>query len=285
MYIKVNNLFHRYDDDAPWVLEDISFSIGEGEFLGLVGHTGSGKSTLVQMLNGLLKPDRGTVTFAGKNIHQEKGMLKEVRQKVGLVFQYPEHQLFEETVYEDVAFGPRNLGLDKEEVDKRVYRALSLVGLGEDFMHRSPFRLSGGQKRMAAIAGVLAMEPEVLILDEPSAGLDPEGRYQILQKVKNLHDEEGISVVLISHRMEEIASMVERMLVMNKGRLVLEGSPGEVFQEKESLREIGLDVPQMAELMWRLAEEGLAVRTNIFTLEEAEGELLRVFSRGGVDHV
>lgn len=285
MLIRVENLFHRYDEDTLWVLEDINLEIREGEFIGLAGHTGSGKSTLVQMLNGLLKPTRGKIYFRGQDIHQDRGRLKQIRQKVGLVFQYPEHQLFEETVYADVAFGPKNLSLSDDEVQRRVFKALSLVGLEEDILKRSPFRLSGGQKRKVAIAGVLAMEPEVLILDEPSAGLDPEGRNQILKQIKQLHQEQGLTVVLISHRMEEIASLVERIFIMNRGKIALTGRPGEVFMEKELLRSIGLDVPPVAELMWRLAEEGKGVRTNIFTLEEAEAEIIRVFSKGEVDHV
>lgn len=237
MLVELKDITHVYNQYNPTVaLKDINLSISEQEFIGLIGHTGSGKSTLVQLLNGLIEPTSGTVLYNNEDIFSDKKRLKFIRQKVGLVFQYPEHQLFEESIYEDVAFGPKNLGLKKEEIKNRVKESLELVGLDyEKFKDRSPFNLSGGQQRRVAIAGVLALKPEILILDEPSAGLDPNGRNNLLELLKYLHQDINITIILISHRMEEIAKLATRVIVMDEGRIVLDGSPAEVFSEEKKI--------------------------------------------------
>ncbi|MCT4594523.1 MAG: energy-coupling factor transporter ATPase [Anaeromicrobium sp.] len=279
MSIKVENLKHIYNPNTPFettALNNVSFSIAKGEFIGLIGHTGSGKSTLVQHLNGILKPHSGKIIINGVDITKPKMNLREIRQKVGLVFQYPEHQLFEETVHRDVAFGPTNLGLDGDEVNARVKEAIKWVGLNyEEIKDKSPFELSGGQKRRVAIAGVVAMKPEVLILDEPTAGLDPKARDDILNQIKKLHNEYRMNIILVSHSMEDISRLVDRIVVMDKGQVALMGSPKEVFKESKLLTEIGLGVPQITILMNKLSEKGINIKKDIFTIDEAKTEILK----------
>lgn len=280
MSIEVENLTYIYNPGSPFetkALEDVNVEIKSGEFVGLIGHTGSGKSTLVQHLNGLIKPTSGKIVVNGIDITDKTVKLSDIRRKVGLVFQYPEHQLFGETVLEDVGFGPRNSGLPDEDVVQRVREALAHVGLDyETLKDQSPFELSGGQKRRVAIAGVLAMRPSVLILDEPTAGLDPQGREEILAEIKQLHDEGGITVVLVTHSMEDVARLVDRLIVMEKGSIALDGTPVEVFAQVERLKEMGLGVPEITELMYELKSHGLDVNTDILTVEEAEEEIIRV---------
>ncbi len=261
---------------AKVALRDVNLIIEDGEFVGLIGHTGSGKSTLVQHLNGLLMPTSGKVYVDGVDLTDKHTSLRAIRQKVGMVFQYPEHQLFGETVYEDVAFGPRNAGLGEQEVEARVKEALGMVGLDYDALKdHSPFELSGGQKRRVAIAGVLAMRPAVLILDEPTAGLDPEGSADILGKIQALHRAGRVTVIMITHSMEDVARMATRLIVMEHGGVVFDGPPREVFAQVDRLKEMGLGVPQVTELMHELHSRGLPVQTNILTLDEAEAELVR----------
>jgi energy-coupling factor transport system ATP-binding protein len=285
MPVKIEHLTHIYMQDSPFestAISDINLEIADGEFIGLIGHTGSGKSTLVQHLNGLLKPSQGTIIVNNLRV-VKKGNLKQLRQQVGLVFQYPEHQLFEETVLQDIAFGPKNLGLPSEEIDRRVLEAMELVGLDpEAVKDRSPFELSGGQRRRVAIAGVLAMKPKILILDEPTAGLDPKGRDEILNQIKMLHEKENMTIILVSHSMEDIAKLVDRIIVMNKGRIELTGSPAEVFSHAERLKEMGLGVPQVTTLMRALKDRCMDVPDNIYTVQQAKEALLRLF--GGEGH-
>ncbi|MGE5577661.1 MAG: energy-coupling factor transporter ATPase [Syntrophothermus sp.] len=287
MAIVVKNLSYTYLKGTPLAvaaLNDVSFTIGDGEFVGLIGQTGSGKSTLIQHLNALIRPELGQISIDGVDLGARKVNLRAIREKVGLVFQYPEHQVFEETVAADVAFGPRNLGLSDAVVARRAREAIATVGLDyEALKDRSPYELSGGQLRLIAIAGVLAMQPRVLILDEPTAGLDPRGRDELLEKIKRMYDELGITVILVSHNMEEIARMVKRLIVMHKGRVVLDGPVREIFRQAELLREIGLATPQLAQLARRLRERGLNVDETVFTVEEARAEILRVWS-GGLLH-
>ena len=258
-------------------LDDISLVIEDGEFVGLIGHTGSGKSTLVQHLNGLLKPTKGAIEVNGVKIENKTRGLKELRQKVGLVFQYPEHQLFEETVYADIAFGPRNLGCKEAEIEARIKESMMLVGLDyESIKGRSPFELSGGQRRRVAIAGVLAMKPEILILDEPTAGLDPRGRDEILGQIADLHREYKLTIILVSHSMEDIAKLVNRIIVMNKGKIALDGPPKEVFKHSQELSEMGLAVPNITRVMKSLKLAGMDVPEDIFTVEQAKEAILRV---------
>jgi len=282
MPVKVENLTHIYMKDSVFehvAIDNISFEIQDGEFIGLIGHTGSGKSTLIQHLNGLLKPSSGKVFIDGEELGSKEVQMKKIRQKVGLVFQYPEYQLFEETVYKDVAFGPRNLGLSEDEVDARVREAIELVGLEFDSIcNVSPFELSGGQKRRVAIAGVLAMEPKVLILDEPAAGLDPKGRDEILRGFKILHEKQKITVVLVSHSMEDIANLVDKVLVMNKGKIAYFDTPRNVFKEAETLEKIGLGVPQVTYLVRELRKKGYPI-ADCINIDEAKNELLRLFKR------
>lgn len=279
MSIRVENLTFKYMPDTPFeklALDDINLEIKKGEFVGLIGHTGSGKSTLIQQLNGLLKPTSGNIYIDDECITKKGVDMKKIRQKVGLVFQYPEHQLFEETVYKDVAFGPKNLGLSDDEILKRVKRALEIVGVDfEENKDKSPFDLSGGQRRRVAIAGVLAMEPEVLILDEPTAGLDPRGRDEILNEIKNLHNEYKMTVILVSHSMEDIARLVDRLIVMYKGKNILTGEPREVFKNIETLENIGLGVPQVTYLSRELKKRGFDIREDVITVEEAMDEILK----------
>ena len=274
----VNSVYEAGTAMEFHALTDINLVIPDGQFIGLIGHTGSGKSTLVQHLNGLLKPTEGSVYYNGADINAEGFNKKEVRSKVGLVFQYPEHQLFEIDVFSDVCFGPKNLGLDKKEVELRAYAALKQVGLEDEYFYQSPFDLSGGQKRRAAIAGVLAMKPEVLILDEPTAGLDPKGRDEILDQIASLRKETGITVILVSHSMEDVAKYVDRIIVMNKSRIMLDGTPKEVFRHSDELEEVGLAAPQVTYIMQALKKKGLPVETDITTIGEARDEILRALS-------
>lgn len=278
MSIKINHLTHIYNEGSPYerkALDDINLEVEDGEFIGLIGHTGSGKSTLIQHLNALLIPSSGEVFLNGVNIYKDKTKLKSIRQRVGLVFQYPEHQLFEMTVYKDVAYGPGNLGLTKNEIDKRVKCALETVGLGEDTYDKSPFELSGGQRRRAAIAGVLAMEPEVLILDEPTAGLDPKGRDEILDAIKLMHDNRRIIVILVSHSMEDVAKLADRIVVLNNGSVALTGTPREVFARVDELEGIGLAAPQISYVFSQLVNRGYNVKKDIYTVAEATEELYK----------
>ena len=270
--LEIKNLSHVYSAGTPFqhaALHDVSLCIERGEFIGLIGHTGSGKSTLIQHLNGLLKPTSGKVLFQGEDIWKDVKFTRETRYHVGLVFQYPEYQLFEETVFKDIAFGPKNMGLSEEEICARVLRAAGFVGIAESELEKSPFDLSGGQKRRVAIAGVIAMEPEVLILDEPTAGLDPAGRESILQNIRDYQKAQNATVIMVSHSMEEIASNVSRLVVMNDGAVVMTGSPREVFANAQELMAIGLDVPQVTRVFLRLREMGLDVDTSVFTVEQA----------------
>lgn len=279
MSIKVKNLTHIYMQDTTFeqtALNSINLEIEQGEFVGLIGHTGSGKSTLIQHLNGLLKPTAGSVIVDGVNINDKTVGKKDVRQKVGLVFQYPEHQIFEETVYKDVAFGPKNLGLEGAQIEERVQEAIEIVGLDYDNIKNiSPFELSGGQKRRVAIAGVIAMKPKVLILDEPTAGLDPKGRDEILKEIKKLHENNKMTVILVSHSMEDIAKLVERIIVMSKGQIILSDEPSKVFDQVELLEKIGLGVPQVTYLTRKLRARGFNIG-NCISIEEAEKELYRI---------
>lgn len=262
-------------------LNDVSLVIPDGQFIGLIGHTGSGKSTLVQHLNGLLKPTSGHIYYNGEDIHDKDFSKKKLRGKVGLVFQYPEHQLFETDVFTDVCFGPKNLGLDKKEVQLRAFAALKQVGLPDDCFYQPPFDLSGGQKRRAAIAGVLAMKPEVLVLDEPTAGLDPKGRDEILDLVASLREENGMTVILVSHSMDDVAEYVDRIVVMNRGSVCFDDVPKQVFRHKEELEGMGLSVPQVTDIMHALKKAGWqSVDTTVTTLEEAKREILKQLQKG-----
>ena len=260
-------------------LKDINLVIPDGQFIGLIGHTGSGKSTLVQHLNGLLAPTGGNIYYNGADIHDSDYNRKELRSKVGLVFQYPEHQLFEVDVFSDVCFGPKNLGLNKKETELRAYAALKQVGLQDEYFYQSPFDLSGGQKRRVAIAGVLAMKPDVLILDEPTAGLDPKGRDEILDQIAKLREETGMTVILVSHSMEDVAKYVDRIIVMNKGQVMLDDEPGEVFAHYKELEEVGLAAPQVTYIMQTLKQKGFSVNTDITTIEEAKQAVLHALGR------
>jgi len=283
--IKVVNLYHTYSPGTPFeraALEDVTLEIDDGEFVGIIGETGSGKSTLIQHFNGLLKPTRGRVLVDGVDIWQKDVRLKDIRQKVGLVFQYPEHQLFEETIFDDVAFGPRNLGLGESEVEERVRRSLGMVRLDfEALRDRSPFEISGGEMRRVAMAGVLAMEPSVLVLDEPASGLDPRGRDEVLDEIETLHRKFGYTIVLVSHSMEDVARLAKRLIVLHRGKVLADGPTRQVFGMTELLKSVGLGVPQVTELMNELARRKKQVRTDILTVEEAEAELLRLLRSEG----
>ena len=286
MSIKVENLTYIYDEGMPFehrALDDVSFEIQDRDFVGLIGHTGSGKSTLIQHLNGLMKPSSGKIYINGFDITQKDQNLTDIRKRVGIVFQYAEYQLFEETVAKDIAFGPQNLGLDEAEVDRRVRKAMADVGLDYDnFSGKSPFELSGGQKRRVAIAGVIAMEPEVLILDEPTAGLDPGGRDEIFDLIRSLHANNNMTVILSSHSMDDMAKLVNTLMVMNKGRLEIMGSPREVFKENaDRLRGMGLNIPQVLELAIKLKKAGYDVRTDVITIEEVKAEIERCLLKKG----
>lgn len=280
MSIILDHVNYIYDEDtamAHAALIDVNLEIPKGQFIGLIGHTGSGKSTLIQHMNGLVKPTSGNVYFDGKDINDPDFNKKDLRAKVGLVFQYPEHQLFETDCFKDVCFGPKNLGLPQKEVELRAYEALKQVGFDDDFFYQSPFDLSGGQKRRVAIAGVLAMKPEVLILDEPTAGLDPKGREDILNLISSLHREMGITIILVSHSMDDVADYVQRIIVMNKGRVAFDNEPKEVFKHYKELEEIGLAAPQVTYVMQELSAAGFNVDPGATTLEEAKNEILKCF--------
>lgn len=285
MSIQIQHLTYTYMPDSPFTsvaLHDVSLTIEDGEFIGLLGHTGSGKTTLVQHLNGLIRPTDGKVIVDGLDLSDKRTSLLEVRKKVGLVFQYPEYQLFEETVAKDVAFGPKNMGLSQQEIDRRVHEAIERVGLNyADIAQRSPFELSGGQMRRVAIAGVLAMEPGTLILDEPTAGLDPAGRRSILDMVRRLHAEGGLTVVMVSHSMDDISTLATRLIVMSRGEVVLTGTPREVFMHRELMQSIGLGVPQAAELAARLRQQGYDLPEGLYTLDEVRTAILRLAGKEG----
>ncbi|MCR1839880.1 energy-coupling factor transporter ATPase [Murimonas intestini] len=277
MSIKIEHLSYVYGEGTAFekkALDDISLELPDGQFIGIIGHTGSGKSTLIQHLNGLIKATSGQIYYNGQSIYQDNYNMKELRSKVGLVFQYPEHQLFEIDVFTDVCFGPKNLGLSQEETEERAREALEQVGLGEEFYRQSPFELSGGQKRRVAIAGILAMKPEVLILDEPTAGLDPKGRDEILDQIAMLHKERKITVILVSHSMEDVAKYVQRIIVMNRGKAMYDGAPREVFKHYRELEEIGLAAPQVTYVVNSLKEKGWDIKTDATTVEEARDAIL-----------
>jgi len=283
MSIKLENLNYIYGTGTVMnvqALKDINLEIHEGTFIGLIGHTGSGKSTLIQHLDGLLKPTSGKVLFNDMDIFSKDFSMKDLRCKVGLVFQYPEHQLFEADIFSDVAYGPKNLGLDKEEIDRRVADAIHLVGLNESYYLKSPFELSGGEKRRAAIAGVLAMEPDYLVLDEPTAGLDPKGRDEILDQIAELQKRKNITVILVSHSMEDIAKYVQRVIVMNKGEIIFDDEPKKVFSNYKKLEEIGLMAPQITYVMHELNERGIEVDKDITKLNEAKDAILKALNKG-----
>ena len=283
MAIVLDHVNHIYEEGTSisfQALTDINLVIPDGQFIGLIGHTGSGKSTLVQHLNGLLAPTSGAIYYNGEDINEKSYSRKTLRSKVGLVFQYPEHQLFETDVFTDVCFGPKNLGLDRKEVELRAYAALKQVGLPDECFYQSPFELSGGQKRRAAIAGVLAMKPEVLILDEPTAGLDPKGRDEILDQVAKLREETGMTVILVSHSMEDVARYVDRIIVMNKSRVMFDDAPKMVFRHYKELEEVGLAAPQITYIMQALKAKGLRVDTDITGVEEARDAILAALHRG-----
>lgn len=269
--LEIKNLTYTYSAGTPFehtALDNISFQVNRGEFIGIIGHTGSGKSTLMQQLNGLLKPTAGTVMLDGKDIWSDKKLTRQARFRVGLVFQYPEYQLFEETVYQDIAFGPRNMGLDEKEIDRRVREAAGFVGLSEQQLSVSPFDLSGGQKRRVAIAGVIAMEPEVLILDEPTAGLDPVGRADILGNIQSYRKAKNATIMMVSHSMEDVARLTDRLLVLNGSKLAMQGSPVEVFAHAEQLKQMGLSIPQVTQIFLHLRDLGLKV-DNVYTIDQA----------------
>ena len=275
--LQVNDLTHTYSAGTPFehkALDKVNFSIERGEFIGIIGHTGSGKSTLMQHLNGLLKPSSGEVLLDGKSIWADKKSTRQARFRVGLVFQYPEYQLFEETVYRDIAFGPRNMGLDEKEIDRRVREAAGFVGIPEDALQKSPFDLSGGQKRRVAIAGVIAMEPEVLILDEPTAGLDPRGSAEILRNIEDFRKAHNAAVVMVSHSMEDVARLTDRIVVINDSHIAMEGVAKDIFARAGELLAMGLDVPQITRLFLRLRELGMDVDPSVYTVEQAMRQLL-----------
>ena len=283
-FLEVKNLTHIYSAGTPFehkALDDVSFWVDRGEFIGVIGHTGSGKSTLMQHLNGLLKPDSGTITLGGEDIWKDKKTIRQARFRVGLVFQYPEYQLFEETVYKDIAFGPKNMGLKAEEIDRRVREAAAAVGISEAQLQVSPFDLSGGQKRRVAIAGVIAMEPEILILDEPTAGLDPAGREEVLSYIDGYRKAKNATIMMVSHSMNDVARMTDRLIVMNHAKLAMEGTPTEVFRSAQDLLDMGLDIPDITRVFLKLQQLGLPVEP-VYTNEQAVAALTAL--RGGNAH-
>lgn len=283
--IQTEKLSHVYSAGTPFergALIDVDFTAYRGEYLGIIGHTGSGKSTLIQHLNGLLKPTSGVVRFDGRDIWESKERTRQTRFQVGLVFQYPEYQLFEETVYKDIAFGPGNMGLDEKEIDRRVRDAASFVGLSDEILEKSPFELSGGQKRRVAIAGVIAMEPRVLILDEPTAGLDPVGVESILGNIRDYHQAKNATIVIVSHSMEEMARTVDRIVVVDDGRIPFSGSPREVFAHGDELERMGLGVPQMTRVFHRLRAMGVDIDPSVYTIEQAKAAVLEALKKKGV---
>ena len=281
--LQVKNLTHTYSAGTPFehiALNDVSFSVERGEFIGIIGHTGSGKSTLMQHLNGLLKPTAGQILLDGKDIWSEKALTRQARFRVGLVFQYPEYQLFEETVYKDIAFGPKNMGLDPKEIDRRVREAAGFVGITEAQLEVSPFDLSGGQKRRVAIAGVIAMEPEVLILDEPTAGLDPVGREGILSNIESYRKAKNATIMMVSHSMNDVARLTDRLIVMNQAHLAMDGTPEQVFTRAEELLEMGLDIPELTQVFLQLRQLGLDVPA-VYTMEQAVDALVKLRKEAG----
>ena len=277
--IILDKINYTYSDGTAYeiqALKDVNLQIHQGEFIGIIGHTGSGKSTLTQLLNGLLRASSGSIYVDGQDIYDEGYDMKALRSKVGLVFQYPDHQLFETTCFEDVCFGPKNQGLDRRDIELRAFEALRNVGFPEELFYQPPFDLSGGQKRRVAIAGVLAMNPEVLILDEPTAGLDPKGRDEILAAIHKLHEERGITVILVSHSMEDVARLVDRIIVMHKGKVAMTGTPREIFSHPMELEQMGLAAPQVSYVFAKLKEKGYDVPTDIYTVEEARDALLKL---------
>lgn len=282
MFIKIDKLSYIYMQGTPFekrALDNVNIEIEKGEFTAIIGHTGSGKSTLIQLFNGLLKPSEGTVFLEHKDIYSESVNLSEIRKEIGLVFQYPEYQLFEETVEKDIAFGPQNLGLDEKEISNRVKMAMKMVGLSyEMFKEKCPFNLSGGQKRRVAIAGILAMKPKVLILDEPTAGLDPKGREDILRTIKELHDKYNMNIILVSHSMEDVAKYAQKVIVMSKGKCVLYGEPRDIFKQVELLEGIGLSVPRISYLIYELNKKGFNINPEIYSIDELKEELVKVLN-------
>ena len=284
-HLETQNLIYVYGEGTPFritALDNVSIDISKGEFVAIIGHTGSGKSTLVQHLNGLLKPTDGKIFLDGKDIHQSKSTLFDTRFRVGLCFQYPEYQLFEETVYKDIAFGPTNMGLSKAEIDERVRNAAKYVGIPDEMLSKSPFDLSGGEKRRVAIAGVISMEPEILILDEPTSGLDPMGREQILDLIKNYREQTGKTVIIVSHSMDDVARFATKVIVMNSSKVEMSGTVDEVFEKASRLREIGLSVPQITEIFIKLREKGYPVSEKIYTVEQGYLELKKLFEGRGI---
>ncbi len=282
--LEIKNLSYKYGVGTPFeiaAIDDISFSVEKGEMLAIIGHTGSGKSTLIQHFNALLKPSQGQILLDGKDINESKETAHNARFRVGLCFQYPEYQLFESTVYKDIAFGPTNMGLDKNEIDRRVRKGAEFVGLKESMFDKSPFDLSGGEKRRVAIAGVMAMEPEVLIMDEPAAGLDPRGRRIILDLIKNYREKTGSTVIIVSHSMEDVASVADRILVLNKGKVAFNDTVDEVFSHETELREMGLNIPQITRIFAELKKFGYALNASVYTVNDAAEELLRYLHKGG----
>lgn len=281
--IEVKHLCHTYSVGTPFehkAVVDMNFTVEKGEFLGIIGHTGSGKSTLLQHLNGLLKPTQGQIFLDGEDIHKDKQTTRAARFRVGLVFQYPEYQLFEDTVYKDIAFGPKNMGLNEAQIRERVFRSIGFVGLDQEVLNKSPFDLSGGQKRRVAIAGVIAMEPEIVIFDEPTAGLDPEGCASLLENIKQYRTATGATILMVSHSMDDAARLADRLLVLNEGRVEMLGTPKDIFSQAERLKAIGLSVPQVTELFLRLRQLGLPVRPETYTVEDAIAQLRAL--KGGV---
>ena len=283
--LQVKNLTHTYSAGTPFehvALDDVSFSVERGEFIGIIGHTGSGKSTLMQHLNGLLKPTAGQILLDGKDIWSEKALTRQARFRVGLVFQYPEYQLFEETVYKDIAFGPKNMGLDPKEIDRRVREAAGFVGITDEQLEVSPFDLSGGQKRRVAIAGVIAMEPEVLILDEPTAGLDPVGREGILSNIESYRKAKNATIMMVSHSMNDVARLTDRLIVMNHARKAMDGTPDEIFtyQHTQELMDMGLDIPELTQVFLQLRQLGLDVPA-VYTMEQAVDALMKLRKEAG----
>lgn len=277
MPIEIKHLDHVYMPGSPFetkALDDVTLTINDGEFIGLIGHTGSGKSTLVQYLNGLIKPTKGSVIIDGMDVNGKDTDIREIRRRVGLVFQYPEYQLFEDTVRKDVSFGPRNLGCSEEEIDERVVKACEQVGLPKSMLDMSPFDLSGGNKRRVAIAGVLAMRPRVLVLDEPTAGLDPRGRKELSEQIRKLHEDEGNTVVMVSHSMDDVANMTERIIVMNQGRVAMDGTPREVFSHPQELIDMHLGVPAASQLALELRKRGFKLPDNVYSLDEIRDLIL-----------
>ncbi len=282
--LEIKNLSYKYGVGTPFeiaALDNINFTVEKGEMLAIIGHTGSGKSTLIQHFNALLKPSAGKILLGGKDINENRESAHQARFKVGLCFQYPEYQLFESTVYKDIAFGPSNMGLDKAEIDRRVRKAAEFVGLKESMFEKSPFDLSGGEKRRVAIAGVMAMEPEVLIMDEPAAGLDPRGRRTIFNLIRNYREKTGSTVIIVSHSMEDVAAIAERILVLNHGKVALCGSVDEVFMHDEELKNMGLNVPQITRIFSELSKYGFNLNRSTYTVDDAAKEILRYLHKGG----